>query len=205
MGKYARSPLAPETLPHLPVIAGVKIATAQAGIRYANRTDVLLITLDEGTVAAGVFTRSKAPSAPVDWCRSILNAGTARVLIVNSGNANAFTGKRGVVAVEGTVDAACTALGCAKNDVWLASTGVIGEPLDHTKIAKALPALKTGLRADDWADAAAAIMTTDTFPKAATRTITIGGTTVTINGIAKGSGMIAPDMATMLAFIFTDQ
>ena len=139
MGKYARSPLAPESLPYLPPIAGVNIATAQANIRYANRTDVLLITLDEGTAAAGVFTRSKAPSAPVDWCRSILGAGTARALIVNSGNANAFTGKRGVVAVEGTVDAACATLGCARNDIWLASTGVIGEPLDHTKIATALP------------------------------------------------------------------
>jgi glutamate N-acetyltransferase/amino-acid N-acetyltransferase len=204
MGKYARSPLAPESLPALPPIAGVNIATAQAGIRYANRTDVLLIALDEGTAVAGVFTRSKAPSAPVDWCRSILGAGSARALIVNSGNANAFTGKRGVVAVEGTVDATCAALGCARNDVWLASTGVIGEPLDHTKIAAVLPALKAGLRGDSWADAAAAIMTTDTFPKAATREVMVGGKMVRINGIAKGSGMIAPDMATMLAFIFTD-
>lgn len=204
MGKYARSPLAPEALPFLPPIAGVNIATAMAGIRYANRTDVLLVTLEEGTTAAGVFTRSKAPSAPVDWCRSILNAGTARALIVNSGNANAFTGKRGVMAVEGTVGAARTSLDCNDNAIYLASTGVIGEPLDHTKIASALPALKATLRPDSWADAAAAIMTTDTFPKAATRTLTIGGKTVTINGIAKGSGMIAPDMATMLAFIFTD-
>lgn len=204
MAKYARSPLAPSALTHLPPIAGVTIATAQAGIRYANRTDLLLVSLEEGTIAAGVFTLSKAPSAPVDWCRSILGAGTARALIVNSGNANAFTGKRGVVAVEGTVDAACAALACDASDVWLASTGVIGEPLDHTKIAAALPILKAGLRADNWADAAAAIMTTDTFPKSATREVIIGGKTVRINGIAKGSGMIAPDMATMLAFMFTD-
>jgi glutamate N-acetyltransferase/amino-acid N-acetyltransferase len=204
MGKYARSPLAPEALPHLPPIAGVSIATAQAGIRYANRTDLLLVTLAEGTSAAGVFTTSKAPSAPVDWCRSILPAGKARALIVNSGNANAFTGRRGVAAVNGTVEAACAALVCDASDVWLASTGVIGEPLDHSKIAATLPALKAGLREDSWADAAAAIMTTDTFPKAATRAVVVGGKIVHINGIAKGSGMIAPDMATMLAFIFTD-
>jgi len=204
MGKSPRSPLAPDSMPLLPPIAGVAIATAQAGIRYANRTDVLLVALAEGTTASDVFTLSKAPSAPVDWCRSILPAGTARALIVNSGNANAFTGKRGVVAVDGTVAAVCATLPCSKNEVWLASTGVIGEPLDYTKIAATLPALKTGLRGDDWANAAAAIMTTDTFPKAATRAIPMGGTTVTINGIAKGSGMIAPDMATMLAFMFTD-
>jgi glutamate N-acetyltransferase/amino-acid N-acetyltransferase len=204
MGKYARSPLAPEALPHLPPIAGVSIATAQAGIRYANRTDLLLVTLAEGTSVAGVFTTSKAPSAPVDWCRSILPTGKARALIVNSGNANAFTGRRGVAAVNGTVEAACAALACDAGDVWLASTGVIGEPLDHSKIAAALPALKAGLREDSWADAAAAIMTTDTFPKAATRAVVVGGRTVHINGIAKGSGMIAPDMATMLSFIFTD-
>ncbi len=205
MGKaLSRSPLAPETLPVLPPIAGVKLAAAQAGIRYANRTDLLLVTLAEGTTAAGVFTRSKAPSAPVDWCRSILGNGTASALVVNSGNANAFTGKRGVATVEGTVDAVSSALGCSKNAVYLASTGVIGEPLDHTKIAAAMPGLKSALNEASWADAAAAIMTTDTFPKAATRTVDIGGKKVTINGIAKGSGMIAPDMATMLAFLFTD-
>lgn len=204
MGKLARSPLAPETQATLPVIAGVRLSAAQAGIRYKDRTDLLLVELAEGTTAAGVFTRSKAPSAPVDWCREILKTGTARAIVVNSGNANAFTGKRGVTAVNGTVDAVVDTLGCGKNEVYLASTGVIGEPLDHTKIAAALPGLKAKLAESSWTDAAAAIMTTDTFPKAATRSVTLGGKTVTINGIAKGSGMIAPDMATMLAFVFTD-
>ena len=204
MGKIARSPLAPETLPPLPPIAGVSMAAGQAGIRYAGRTDLLLVTLSEGTAVAGVFTRSKAPSAPVDWCRSILPSGAARALIVNSGNANAFTGKRGVAAVEGAVAAAHSVLGCSEKEVYIASTGVIGEPLDHTKIERALPQLYATRKADSWADAAAAIMTTDTFPKAATRAVKIGDKTVTINGIAKGSGMIAPDMATMLAFLFTD-
>lgn len=205
MGKaLARSPLAPEALPVLPPIAGVKLATGKAAIRYENRTDVLLVTLSEGTSAAGVFTKSKAPSAPVDWCRSILASGIGRALIVNSGNANAFTGKRGVEAVQGTVEAATEVVGCKSHAVYLASTGVIGEPLDHTKIARALPALYAARNDANWAHAAKAIMTTDTFPKAATRSLTIGGKKVTLNGIAKGSGMIAPDMATMLAFIFTD-
>lgn len=204
MGTLARSPLAPEALPHLPPIAGVTMAAGQAGIRYANRTDLLLVEMVQGTVVAGVFTRSLAPSAPVDWCRSILPNGTARALVVNSGNANAFTGRRGVAAVKGSVEAVEQVVGCAAESVFLASTGVIGEPLDYTKIALALPALRQAQRADGWADAAAAIMTTDTFPKAATRQLVVGGKTVTINGIAKGSGMIAPDMATMLAFIFTD-
>jgi glutamate N-acetyltransferase/amino-acid N-acetyltransferase len=200
MGKLARSPLAPEGLPHLPPIAGVRLGAAQAGIRYQGRTDLLLVALDAGTAVAGVFTRSKAPSAPIDWCRACLPSGAARALVVNSGNANAFTGKRGVASVQASAAAAASALGCAASDVYLASTGVIGEPLPHAKIEAALPALAGSLRADAWEDAASAIMTTDTFAKAATRTV--GG--ITINGIAKGSGMIAPDMATMLAFVFTD-
>lgn len=205
MGKsLARSPLAPESQPQLQPIAGVRIATAEAGIRYKNRTDLLLVELAAGTSVAGVFTRSKAPSAPVDWCRSILKGGTGQALVVNSGNANAFTGKRGEEAVRGTVDAVSNALNCEQIGVYIASTGVIGEPLDHLKIAAALPGLKASLSEDKWAEAAAAIMTTDTFPKVATSTFEIGGKQITINGIAKGSGMIAPDMATMLAFIFTD-
>jgi glutamate N-acetyltransferase/amino-acid N-acetyltransferase len=200
----ARSPLAPQTYPHLPPLAGVRLAACEAGIRYKNRTDLLLIELAEGTSAAGVFTRSKAPSAPVDWCREILPQGTARAVVVNSGNANAFTGRRGVVAVEGTARATAAALQCREQEVYLASTGVIGEPLDYEKIERALPALRDALAADAWAGAAAAIMTTDTFPKLATRSVVLGGKTVTIHGIAKGSGMIAPDMATMLAFVFTD-
>ena len=205
MGKaLAVSPLAPASLPTLPPIAGVKLATGEAGIRYANRTDLLLVTLDAGTTAAGVFTLSKAPSAPVDWCRSILAGGKARALVVNSGNANAFTGRRGAAAVLGTAQATATVVSCDKNDVYLASTGVIGEPLDYEKIERALPALNAALSNAHWVDAARAIMTTDTFLKAATCEMNIGGQKVTINGIAKGSGMIAPDMATMLAFIFTD-
>lgn len=204
MGKIARSPLAPESAPTLPPIAGVKLAAGQAGIRYQNRTDLLLVELAAGTVAAGVFTRSKAPSAPVDWCREVLPKGRARALIVNSGNANAFTGKRGVAAVHGSVAAAKAIIPCEDHEVYLASTGVIGEPLDATKIAAALPGLHAALSGTHWPDAAAAIMTTDTFPKSATRSLTLGGKTVVLNGIAKGSGMIAPDMATMLAFLFTD-
>lgn len=205
MGKaLAVSPLAPASQPTLPPIAGVRLAAGQVGIRYANRTDVLLVELAAGTSVAGVFTTSKAPSAPVDWCRSILGSGQARALVVNSGNANAFTGRRGVVAVEGTAHAVATTLFCQPHEVCIASTGVIGEPLDHTKIAAALPGLKASLSEASWADAAKAIMTTDTFPKAATREVMVGGIKVTLNGIAKGSGMIAPDMATMLAFLFTD-
>ena len=204
MAKHPESPLAPAGLPALPSIAGVKLAAGQAGIRYKDRTDLLLVTLAEGTTVAGVFTRSKAPSAPVDWCRDILPHGRARALIVNSGNANAFTGKRGVAAVHATATAAVDTLGCAPVDVWLASTGVIGEPLPYEKIEAALPALRDAQDAGKWEEAARAIMTTDTFPKAATRRITVGGAEVTLNGIAKGSGMIAPDMATMLAFLFTD-
>jgi glutamate N-acetyltransferase/amino-acid N-acetyltransferase len=204
MAKHPRSPLAPEVFPTLPALGGVRLAAGQAGIRYAGRIDLLLVELAAGTTLAGVFTRSKAPSAPVDWCRAVLPHGAARALVVNSGNANAFTGRRGVEAVEATANAAATILQCKPHDVCLASTGVIGEPLPYAKIEVALPPLHGALRADAWADAAAAIMTTDTFPKSATREIQIGGRTVRLNGIAKGSGMIAPDMATMLAFVFTD-
>ena len=200
------SPLAPATLPTLPAIRGVGLATAQAGIRYSGRTDVLYVGLDAGTAAAGVFTRSRCPSAPVDWCREALASGSARVLVVNSGNANAFTGSRGRDAVALTARIAAAAAGCAEGEVFVASTGVIGEPLDATKFEGVL-ADCAGRRAADaeaWEAAARAIMTTDTFPKSATRTAEIDGVAVTINGIAKGAGMIAPDMATMLAFVFTD-
>ena len=204
MSKLNRSPLAPKALPHMPVIAGVRLAAGQAGIRYKGRTDLLLAELAAGTSVAGVFTKSQAPSAPVDWCRDALPKGSARALVVNSGNANAFTGKRGVEAVDASAAAAASVVQCAPHEVWLASTGVIGEPLPYEKIQAALPALHTSLRDDAWEDAAAAIMTTDTFPKAATRVMMVGSRAVRINGIAKGSGMIAPDMATMLAFVFTD-
>jgi glutamate N-acetyltransferase/amino-acid N-acetyltransferase len=153
---------------------------------------------------AGVFTRSKCPSAPVDWCRANLAGGTARALVVNSGNANAFTGKKGREAVALTAKIAAKAAGCKQSEVFLASTGVIGEPLDATKYDAVLDKAFAAGKADGWLDAARAIMTTDTFPKVATATATLGGVTVTINGMAKGAGMIAPDMATMLSFVFTD-
>jgi glutamate N-acetyltransferase/amino-acid N-acetyltransferase len=198
------SPLAPKHVPELPAIPGMRLATAQAGIRYANRTDVLLALFDAGTTTAGVFTKSKCPSAPVEWCRAHLKCGKARALVVNSGNANAFTGKSGHAATKLTADLTAKAAGCARNEIFLASTGVIGEPLDASKFAPVLQGLSQRARAGDFLAAAQAIMTTDTFPKVATAQARIGSATVTINGIAKGAGMIAPDMATMLSFIFTD-
>lgn len=198
------SPLAPKTYPTLPAIEGVRLATAEAGIRYKNRTDVLLVTVDEGTAAAGVFTTSKCPSAPVDWCRAALKGGKARGLVVNSGNANAFTGKTGAQAVKLTAQIAAKALGCKPQEIVLASTGVIGEPLDATKFNGVLADCAARATDDAWLDAAKAIMTTDTYPKVATKSVKIDGVKVTINGIAKGAGMIAPDMATMLSFVFTD-
>ncbi|PSC05006.1 bifunctional ornithine acetyltransferase/N-acetylglutamate synthase [Alsobacter soli] len=200
----AVSPLAPERFPDLPPIAGVTFATAAAGIRYKGRTDVLLLKLAEGTAAAGVYTRSKCPSAPVDWCRKALPGGVARGLVVNSGNANAFTGKTGAEAVKLTADIAAKALGCKPSEIFLASTGVIGEPLDATKFGGVLDECAARAAEGPWIEPAKAIMTTDTYPKGATAKATIGGVEVTINGIAKGAGMIAPDMATMLSFIFTD-
>jgi glutamate N-acetyltransferase/amino-acid N-acetyltransferase len=200
----AISPLAPADYPEMPAIAGVKLATAAAGIRYKGRTDVLLAVMDKGTAVAGVFTKSKCPSAPVEWCRGKLAGGKARALVVNSGNANAFTGKTGKQSTAQTAQIASKAVGCATGEVFLASTGVIGEPLDATKFDGVLAGLTETAAPDHWMDAAKAIMTTDTFPKVATATVKLGKTKVTINGMAKGAGMIAPDMATMLSFIFTD-
>ena len=200
------SPLAPESVPELPPVPGVRLATAQAGIRYSGRTDVLYVGLEPGTRTAGVFTRSKCPSAPVDWCREALRGESARALVVNSGNANAFTGLKGREAVALTAKIAAAAASCPEDAIFIASTGVIGEPLDATKFEGVLA--DCAARAEDgpsaWDAAARAIMTTDTFPKLATRTAEIAGTRVTLNGIAKGAGMIAPDMATMLSFVFTD-
>jgi glutamate N-acetyltransferase/amino-acid N-acetyltransferase len=200
----AVSPLAPKTVPNMPAIAGVRLATAAAGIRYAGRTDVLLVLLDEGTAAAGVFTRSKCPSAPVEWCRDKLKGRDARALVVNSGNANAFTGKSGRAACKFTAELAAKAAGCKPGQVFLASTGVIGEPLPAGQFGGVMDGLVATAQAGLWLDAAKAIMTTDTFAKVATATARIGKATVTIAGIAKGAGMIAPDMATMLSFVFTD-
>jgi glutamate N-acetyltransferase / amino-acid N-acetyltransferase len=198
------SPLAPANVPDMPPIVGVRLATAAAGIRYADRTDVLLALFEPGTTAAGVFTRSKCPSAPVEWCRAHLKAGKARALVVNSGNANAFTGKNGRDACRFTAQLAARAIGCKPADVFLASTGVIGEPLNAQAFDGVMEGMVASAQADEFLPAARAIMTTDTFPKVATAEAKIGRAKVTINGIAKGAGMIAPDMATMLSFIFTD-
>jgi glutamate N-acetyltransferase/amino-acid N-acetyltransferase len=200
----SRSPLAPETFPQLPEIPGVRIAAQSCGLRYSGRDDLMMAEFDRGTTAAGVLTRSLTAAAPVEWCRTALRKGRARALVVNAGNANAFTGRAGTKSVERSVAAAAKLVGCPRNEVYVASTGVIGEPLPDEKITKALAGLRGALTPGAWSRAAGAIMTTDTFPKAATRTARIGDTEITINGIAKGSGMIAPDMATMLAFVFTD-
>ena len=158
------SPLAPKHVPDMPEVAGVRLATAQAGIRYNGRTDVLLALLDEGTTVAGVFTKSKCPSAPVEWCRANLKGANARALVVNSGNAYAFTGKSGRAATKLTAQIAAKAARCKTGDIFLASTGVIGEPLDATKFAPVMDDLAARARAGDFHDAAKAIMTTDTFP-----------------------------------------
>jgi glutamate N-acetyltransferase / amino-acid N-acetyltransferase len=198
------SPFAPTSLVTLPPIDGVRFATAEAGIRYKGRTDLMVAVFDDGTAAAGVLTQSKTCSAPVLWCRESLKSGRARVLVVNSGNSNAFTGMKGRQAVQVTADAARAAVGCAPHVVFLASTGVIGEPLDATKFAHLLGGLALSAAPDRFEAAARAIMTTDTYPKLATRTVDVGGVSVTLNGFCKGAGMIAPDMATMLCFLFTD-
>ncbi|TBN10805.1 bifunctional glutamate N-acetyltransferase/amino-acid acetyltransferase ArgJ [Agrobacterium cavarae] len=200
----AVSPLAPKSYPEMPVIRGVRMATAAAGIKYKNRTDVLLMVFDEPAAVAGVFTKSRCPSAPVDYCRANLAGGIARAVVVNSGNANAFTGQKGRAATELTGKSAAAAVGCSEREVFLASTGVIGEPLDASKFAGVLDQMNADAKGDFWLEAAKAIMTTDTYPKVATRTAKIGGVEVMINGIAKGAGMIAPDMATMLSYVVTD-
>ena len=199
----AVSPLA-VPLPELPPLAGVRLNATAAGIRYQGRTDLVMMEVPAGSTAAGVFTSNKCPGAPIDWCRESLRGGKARLVVVNAGNANVFTGKAGRDACAATAAAAAKLAGCPENEVFVASTGVIGEVLPHEKLVAALPALHAGLKADNWEAAARGIMTTDTFPKASTRVAKIGGQKVRITGIAKGSGMIAPDMATMLCFIFTD-
>ena len=198
------SPLAPERFPDLPPIAGVRVSTIAAGVRYKDRVDVFLAELAKGTQVAGVFTRSKTASAPVIWCQKSLGGARARAVIVNAGNANAFTGNAGLKAVETTAKGVAARLDCKPREVFVASTGVIGEPLPAEKITAALDGLVAGLSADRWPEAARAIMTTDTYPKGVTATAKIGNTKVRINAIIKGSGMIAPDMATMLGFVFTD-
>ncbi len=191
-------------LPPVPPIAGVAIGIGAAGIRYTTREDVTMMTFPAGTTVAGVFTRNLCPGAPVDWCRTALKGGRARALVVTAGNSNVFTGKAGRQTCVDTAAAMAGLLGCKPREVFLCSTGVIGEKLPTEKLTAALPAVFAGLDPDRWSEAARAIMTTDTFPKAAVRKVSLGGAEVTIAGIAKGSGMIAPDMATMLCFIATD-
>ncbi|MGD9507616.1 MAG: bifunctional glutamate N-acetyltransferase/amino-acid acetyltransferase ArgJ [Geminicoccaceae bacterium] len=199
-----RSPLAPERFPDLPPVTGVRFATLAAGIRYRGRDDLLLIEVPSGSTVAGVFTRSTTAGHPVVWDRRILPAGRVRAVIVNAGNANVFRGAEGDAAVQAEARAVGDALGCPPEEVFVASTGVIGERLPVEKITARVGDLVDGLRADGMAAAAGAIMTTDTFPKGACASCAIDGVPVTIAGIAKGSGMIAPDMATMLSFVVTD-
>ncbi len=199
----AVSPLA-RPFPAMGRIEGVRLATGAAGIRYAGRDDLVLAAFAPGTQVAGVFTSNRCPGAPIDWCRAALPGGAARGLVVNAGNANVFTGRAGVEATTASAAAAAALLGCLPAEVFLASTGVIGEVLPHAKITASLPALHGGLSDTGWEQAARGIMTTDTFPKGAVRTARIGDAEVRIQGIAKGSGMIAPDLATMLCFGATD-
>ena len=207
MGKItAVSPLAPDHFPDLPVIDGVRFATIAAGVRYQGRTDVMLAELAPGSTVAGAFTRSATRAAPVLDCQAKIGAtsDTGAAILVNSGNANAFTGKGGVTAVEAITAAVADVCNIPQSRVFTSSTGVIGEPLPHDRITAVLADLKGALSDKGISDAAKAIMTTDTFPKGAHAAVEIEGKTVSIAGIAKGSGMIAPDMATMLVYIFTD-
>jgi glutamate N-acetyltransferase/amino-acid N-acetyltransferase len=198
------SPLAPDRFPALSPIAGVQLAAASCGIRYQGRADLMLAVLDPGSTVAGVFTRSLTAGAPVDWCRACLRRGKARAIVVNSGNSNTFTGRAGRKVVTDTAQAMAAIVGCHPREVYISSTGVIGEPPPGGKIIGALASTAKTLSPAAWTEAAQAIMTTDTFAKGATRPAAIDGVAVTINGFAKGSGMIAPDMATMLAYLFTD-
>ena len=207
MSESKVSPLAPTGFGAVAAVAGVRLATAAAGIRYQGRDDVMLAELAPGSTVAGTFTRSLCTAAPVDWCKHALAAtsGRGRAIIVNSGNANAFTGAAGYRVAEHTAGSVAAALGAQHHEVLVASTGVIAEDLPVERIDAALPSLVAGLSAPDpqaWEAAAVAIGTTDTFPKGASAAV--DGTTAHVAGIAKGSGMIAPDMATMLAFVFTD-
>ena len=200
----AISPLAPARFPDMPAVAGVLLAAAEARLRYRGRPDLLLAAFAPGTSVAGTLTRSETAAPPVHWCRALLGEGGARALVVNAGNANAATGQQGHAAVRQTAEAAAALVGCSADEVYISSTGVIGEQLPVEKLTAALSALHARLSDDAWPAAAAAIMTTDTYPKGASATAEIDGGPVVINGIAKGSGMIAPNMGTMLAYVFTD-
>lgn len=198
------SPFAPKSLPDMPAIAGVRFAAVAGGLKYKDRKDLMLADLAPGTIAAGVTTRSKTCSPAVLWCRDQLEHGQARAVVVNAGNANAFTGKAGAEAVQLTAAAAAAAVGCKPEEVFLASTGVIGEPMDVSSFSGLLSGMAPKVDEMAWEEAARAIMTTDTYPKLTTTSFKAGGQEFHVAGFVKGSGMIAPDMATMLGFIFTD-
>jgi glutamate N-acetyltransferase/amino-acid N-acetyltransferase len=198
------SPFAPAAFPDLRPIADVRLGAVASGIKPSGKVDLMVVTMPDGTTAAGVFTQSQAPAAPVRWCREIAPAGRARALVINSGVANAFTGQPGLAVSRATAEAAAAALGADAREVWVCSTGVIGKQLPLAPITAHLPGLIAAARPDGWADAARGMMTTDTYPKGATRDAVIDGRPVRLAGLAKGAGMIAPDMATLLGFMVTD-
>ncbi len=207
MGKkpLTPSPFAPTELPSCPPVRGMRIHAANVGIRYKSRPDALVVTFDKPAVTAGVLTVCTTRAAVVDWCADLLAQGQkASALVVGAGNANAYTGVHGITSVQAIADATAAQMNSAPTSIYQAYTGVIGQPFPAEKIITALPSLLANPQQDAWVDAATAIMTTDTFPKISTRQAVVNGEKVTINGIAKGSGMIAPNMATMLGFIFTD-
>ncbi|MGB0192968.1 MAG: bifunctional ornithine acetyltransferase/N-acetylglutamate synthase, partial [Candidatus Micropelagos thuwalensis] len=200
-----KSPLAPKSFPKMPAIDGLWLGAGESGTKYKDRPDVMLVAVEKKSVIAGALTKSSMPSAAVEWCRTLLPKGAVRGLVVNAGNANAFTGKTGDKANYQLAAGAAKALNVLPEEVFVASTGVIGEDLKTPALLKTIANLADGgLSPTAWQNCARAIMTTDTFPKGVTRTAKIGSVEVNLNGIAKGSGMIAPDMATMLAFFFTD-
>lgn len=206
MAELPVSPLAPESFPEMHDVSGVELAVAETGLKYTGRPDLLLVKMPAHTTCAGVFTKSKTPAAPVDWSKDALSAtgGKVQGLLVNAGNANAFTGSRGMTTAKESAACVADVLSCAQPDVVLASTGVIGEPFEASLLTPFIKEASTRLSGGGWLDAANAISTTDTFPKGASQKTRLNGKEVTITGITKGSGMIAPDMATMLGFIFTD-
>ena len=199
-----KSPFAPLGMQPPLAVRGVRFAAHAANLRYQGRDDVALIELADGTSAAGIFTQSTTAGHPIKWCRNQLKHGSARAVLINAGNANVFRGSEGDDAVERSAASVAQSLNCESSDVFIASTGVIGERLAVEKLCDSIPALVEGLSNDRLSEAASAIMTTDTFPKWASASVEIDGQQVAIAGIAKGSGMIAPDMATMLAFVVTD-
>lgn len=204
MVALSRSPLAPELPEDLPAVAGVRLASGSFGLRYQDRPDVFLACFDDSTVGAGVFATSSTAAAPISWCRNALRKANPRALVVNAGQANSFVGDLAEQLIDATADAIAGLCQCDREQMLMASTGVIGEPVPRERLIEALPTLYAQLGDRGWAQAATAIGTTDTFPKYLSKQVQVEGVTVTINGIAKGSGMIAPNMATMLAFIFTD-